>query len=110
MDQVQHILPVDIAAAELFLRIADRLGDRLHLFDPVLDEFFLNAKHPGDVAVVRSADSHVPDLLQRKAEVLEKQDLLERCQIPVCVKPGTVRIHKRGLEYILPVVKPDGPD
>ena len=110
MDQVEHILPVDITAAELLLGITNRLGDRLHLFDAVLDEFFLYAKHPGDMAVVRPADGHTPDLLQRKAKVLEKQNLLERGKVPVCVKPGAVRIHKGGLEYILPIVEPDGPD
>ena len=57
---------------------------------------------------VRVFDGHFLDILQGKAKVLQKQDLLQPCKIPVCIKSCPCLCDKGWFENVVLVIVPDG--
>ena len=111
MDQFQHVAPVDL----LFLfdgtdRILNGALYQLHLFDAVLYQLFLEIQRIFQKMIIDIADGHLPDFVQRKAQIFQQEDLLQPCQIGIRVKACTGTIYIRRLQDVLPVIITDGPD
>ena len=88
MDQVKHLVPVDGVLGRIG-SILNRLFHQLQLFDPVTHQLQLHIQGIPHKMIVRIIDRHIPDIIQRKSQKLQQQDLLQSRQILIRVKPCT---------------------
>ena len=95
MDQIKHLVPVDgVLGLDRIGSILNRLFHQLQLFDPVTHQLQLHIQGIPHKMIVRIIDRHIPDIIQRKSQKLQQQNLLQPRQIFIRVKPRT------GIIYI----------
>ena len=108
VDQVQHLAPVN---GVLFLYhlcgILDRFFHQLHLFDPVTDQTKLDIQRIQHEMIIGITDGHFTDVIQGKAKVFQKEDLLKPCKILVCIKTCAGFGDERGFQDILFIIIAD---
>ena len=110
VDQVQHLIPVNgVAGTDSIGGILDGFFHQLHLFDAVTDQFQLDVQGILHKVIVGVVNGHLPNIIQGKAQVLQKQDLGKPCEICICVESCTGFCHIGGFEDILFVIISDGP-
>ena len=98
MDQPQHPAPVHhMLLPDGSCRVLDGLLHKLHLLDPVLHQLLLNVQGIEHKVVIRIRNGHLTDIVQRKPQILQKEDLLQSGKILVCIKTCPRISHIRGL-------------
>ena len=73
MNQIQHLVPVDgMLGLDGIGSILNRLFHQLQLFDPVTHQLQLHIQGIPHKVIVRIADGHIPDIIQRKPQKLQQ--------------------------------------
>ena len=92
VDQIQHVAPVNAA---VFLNFSGGIFNgffhKLQLFDPVLDQFLLKSQGVQSKVIVGVIYGHFLDIFQRKAQILQQQDLLKPGEVLICIETGSCR-------------------